>query len=193
MQPWAEERFKIIREGTPDPYLQPIKELEPTMNCLPSSMPWIYDSGRAFELIQQPKKVVMLFEQGGQWRIIHLDGRKNPEGAPDQFMGYSTGKWDGDTLVAETVGINDQTWIDRIGHIHTDALRVVERIRRIARDRLEIDFLFDDPKTYTQPWKGKKVFLLTQEDLSEDFTCEDKWRDEYSEKLRQEFGDKKGP
>ena len=67
MQPWAEERFKIIREGTPDPYLQPIKELEPTMNCLPSSMPWVYDSGRAFELIQQPKKIVMLFEQGSQW------------------------------------------------------------------------------------------------------------------------------
>ena len=194
LQPWAAERLKIVREGTPDPYLQPIKELEPANNCMPSSMPWVYDSGTAMQLVQLPKKILMLFDQGGQWRQIHMDGRKNPEGAPEAYMGYSTGKWEGDTLVVETVGINELTWIDRIGHFHSDALRVVERIRRPSHDRLEIEFLFDDPKVYTKPWKGKKVFLLEPDrDLVEEFPCEDTWRQEYSRKLSEALGEKKGP
>ena len=194
MLPWAAARYKAIREGSYE-YLQPLKNVEPWINCLPSSMPWVYDHAQLepFEIMQTPKKIVMLFSQDGHWRQIFLDGRKNPEGAPDTFMGYSTGKWDGNTLVVETIGINDMTWIDRLGHPHSDALRVEERIRRVAPDRLDIDFLFDDPKTYAKPWKGKKIFYSEDSDVVEVFACEDLWRQEYPEKVRKQIGETKGP
>ncbi len=192
MLPWAEARYKAIRQGSYE-YLQPVKDLEPNSTCVPSNMPWVYDRGEPFEIIQTPNKVLMLFEKDGHWRQIFMDGRKNPEGAPDTFMGYSTGRWEGDTLFVETNGLNDLTWMDRLGHPHSDALRIEERIHRVAPNRLEIDFLFDDPKTYKKPWKGKKQFSLEKTDLAETFVCEDRWRTEYPAKLRQEIGDTKGP
>ncbi len=169
MLPWAEARFKAIRQGAYD-YMQPLKNVEPDLNCLPGGFPWSYDRAQLtpFELIQTPKKIVMIFSSSAEWRQIFMDGRKNPEGAPDTFMGYSTGKWDGDTLVVETSGISDLTWIDIIGHMHSDALRVEERIRRVAPDRLDVDLLFDDPKTYVKPWKGKKVYFLQKPDVDVD-------------------------
>jgi hypothetical protein len=148
-----------------------------------------------FELIQTTRKIVMLFSTDGAWRQIFMDGRKNPEGAPDTFMGYSTGRWDGDTLVVETTGISDLTWIDRLGHPHSDALRVEERIRRVAPDRLDVDLLFDDPKTYAKPWKGKKIYYRQKADvdITENFACEDIWTKEYPEKLHREIGETKAP
>ncbi len=192
MLPWAQAKYKAIRQGAYD-YLQPVKNVEPFLNCLPGSVPWVYDRGDPFEIIQTPSKVIMLFENDGHWRQIFLDGRKNPDGAPDTFMGYSTGHWEGDTLVVETVGLNNMSWIDRLGHPHSDALKMEERIRRVALDRLDIDFVFDDPKTYVKPWKGKKVFRPEKSDFAETFACEDTWREEYPEKLRKEIGDLKGP
>jgi hypothetical protein len=193
MLPWAEARFKAIRQGAYD-YMQPLKPVAPNINCLPSGFPEVMDMSMV-EILQTPKKIVMLFSSGGEWRQIFMDGRKNPEGAPDTFMGYSTGKWDGDTLVIETSGISDLTWIDIIGHMHSDALRVEERIRRVASDRLDVDLLFDDPKTYVKPWKGKKVYFLQKPDVDvmEGFACDQTWRKEYPEKLRKEIGETKGP
>ena len=196
MLPWAEARYKAIREGSADS-MQPRKNVEPNLNCVPGGFPWVYDRAMLdpFELIQNAKKIVMLFSTDGAWRQIFMDGRKNPEGAPDTFMGYSTGRWDGDTLVVETTGISDLTWIDRLGHPHSDALRVEERIRRVAPDRLDVDLLFDDPKTYAKPWKGKKIYYRQKPDvdITENFACEDIWTKEYPEKLRREIGETKAP
>ena len=194
MLPWAAARYKATREGAYE-WFQPLKPVEPALNCLPSNMPWVYDDAQLapFEIIQFPNRIVELFQTDGHWRQIFLDGRKNPEGAPDTFMGYSTGRWEGDTLVAETVGIKDLTWIDRLGHPHSDALRVEERIRRVSPKRLDVDLTFDDPKTYTKPWKGKKIYYLQKSDITEAFTCEDIWQEEYPKKVRKLIGDLKGP
>jgi hypothetical protein len=110
-------------------------------------------------------------------------------------MGYSTGKWDGDTLAVETIGINDLTWIDRLGHPHSDALRVEERIHLVGPNRLDVDLVFDDSKTYAKPWKGKKIYFRQKsgEDVTENFACEETWEKEYPEKLRKEIGETKGP
>ncbi len=193
MLPWAQAKYNAFRKGAQQ-FMQPIILVEPWLNCLPSSFPWVYDAPDSpMEIVQTDKKLVMLFQVEGHWRQIFLDGRKNPEGAPDTFMGYSTGRWEGKTLVVETVGINDLTWIDRLGHPHSDALKVEERITRVAPDRMDIDFVFDDPKTYAKPWKGKKAFLAQKTDLVEMFACEDTWREQYPEKLRKEIGETPGP
>jgi hypothetical protein len=89
------------------------------------------------------------------------------------WMGDSIGRWEGDTLVVDTVGFNDRTWLDQVGHPHSDALHLVERIRRHDHDTLQIDFTFDDPKAYTQPWTGEKLFKLRLDWNISEYVCED--------------------
>jgi hypothetical protein len=88
-------------------------------------------------------------------------------------MGHSIGKWQGDTLVVDTVNLDDRSWLDGLGHPMSDALRVEERIRRPDHSTLEISFRFDDPKTYTRPWSGRKVFDLMPPgyEVLEDVVC----------------------
>ena len=89
-------------------------------------------------------------------------------------MGHSIGKWDGDTLVVDTIGLNDKTWIDMAGHPHSDALHVVERIHRLNHDILVDDLTFDDSKAYTRTWTGQQVFRLHPTwQVQEHIACED--------------------
>jgi len=181
MQPWAEEKFKAARVGAADEYDQGADELDPDSgisprNCYPAGTPRIYNIPRPFEIIQAPGKVYLLYEWDHAVRRIYTDGRKRPEGMLQSYMGYSLGKWDGDTLVVETADMNDKTWVDGLGHPHTDALRVVERFRRVKADTLEIDVLIDDPKTYAKPWGGKKIFNLKPAwEIYEHENCEEFW------------------
>jgi hypothetical protein len=111
------------------------------------------------------------------FRQIFLDGRKPVKDPEPRFMGYSSGKWEGDTLVVETVGFNDQTWLDVMGHPHSDALRVIERFRRRDTGHLEIEIMIDDPKMYTKPITyTPKATLVPDEDLLEYF-CADNEKD----------------
>jgi len=175
MQPWAAEFYKKAREGKTDLYEDGRDEIDPSYNCFPPGTPRVFTIPRPFEIRQFPDVVFLLFETYSAVRRIHTDGRGHPDGYPITWMGHSTGKWDGDTLVADTTGINDKTWLDALGHPHSDALHVVERFRRVNRDTLEIDFLFDDPKAYTRPWTGTKVYELMPPgfEVLEDFTCDD--------------------
>ena len=154
MRPSAEEKFKASVAAGPSK--------DPEMNCFPPGMPRIYFHRYPIEIVQQPGRVLMIFEFDHFIRQIWTDGRKHPaeEELDHTWMGHSVGRWDGDTLVVDTVGLNDKTWLDSAGHPHSDALHVVERIRRVNPDTLEIEFTFDDPKTYTKPWKGQKLFRL---------------------------------
>jgi hypothetical protein len=157
--------------------------IDPVMACLPAGFPRVFLSVRTnFEIVQVPSRLVMLFETHRLSRIIYTDGRPLTEGAPPSFMGQSAGKWDGDTLVVETAGLmgGDETWLDRAGHPHTDALRVTERIRRPERNTLEIEFLFDDPKAYTRPWGGKQIYKLqTEWELMEAVLCLDHFQQDH--------------
>jgi hypothetical protein len=75
-------------------------------------------------------------------------------------MGHSTGKWEGETFVIDTIGISDRTWLDRMGHPHSDALHLVERFQRVSSDKLDLDMMIDDPKAYTKPWTAQRTFRL---------------------------------
>jgi len=175
MTPWARERYAAAREGLSSPTQQGRDEIDPILYpfCLPVGFPRIYLRPGAMQIAQTRDAVYMFFDNYRVGRQIHTNGRKHPEDPPPSFLGYSIGRWEGDTLVTDTVGFNDLTWLDSMGHPHSTALRVEERIRRLDQNTLEIAFLFDDPKAYTRPWRGKKLFELKPDwELMEYTICE---------------------
>ncbi len=98
-------------------------------------------------------------------------------------MGHSIGRWDGDTLVVDTVAIDDVTWMDDAGTPHSDALHVVERLRRVDHDTLEIEFRFEDTKAFTKPWTAKKVYKLTPDwQYIPGLICDDRFRTDFEQK-----------
>ena len=171
MQPWAaaisSARSRAREGGDSNTWA-----IDPRLACLPSGLPRSYLERSTFELSQVPGRLIQIFEAARTARIIYTDERKQAEGYPASFLGHSVGRWDGDTLVVDTVGFNDVTWLDRGGHPHTEDLRLVERLRRVKQDTLEVDILIDDPKAYTKPWGGKVAFELRPDwELLENFIC----------------------
>ena len=176
LQAWADAKYKQARQGVTNIYSSGGDEFDPTHSCFPHGMPRIYTTPRPFEIVQAPHMLVMLFESDHWIRRIFTDGRGHPEGYPVTWMGHSDGKWDGTTLVVDTISINPESWwLDNLAHPKSDALHIVERIQRPNRNTLQIDFTFDDPKTYTRTWTGKKVFELAPKgyEVLEDVTCEE--------------------
>lgn len=125
------------------------------------------------KIVQAPKLTMILYEAGNFHRQIYTDGRKLPEEVSlPAFYGYSTARWEGDTLVVETAGFNDRTPLDAFGHPHSDALRTVERFRRRDFGHLDYEITFDDPKMYTRPFTVKIPHdLVPDADVFENF-CE---------------------
>ena len=113
-----------------------------------------------FKIVQTPGVVVILYEEFNHFRQIFTDGRGFPPETTESWFGYSVGKWQGDTLVAETVGFNDKSWLDDPGHPHSEALRVTERVQRRDFGHMDIQITFDDPKAYTKPWSAMRYMKI---------------------------------
>jgi hypothetical protein len=143
-QPWAEALYKQ-RLGN-------LSKGAPGERCLPRGVPAEMTTPNPFKVVQIPGLVLLVFEQFSYYRQILTDGRGHPEDRPPTWFGYSVGKWEDDTLVADTVGFNDQTWLDYDGHPHSDALHTIERFRRLDFGHMEFKITIDDPKAYTKPW-----------------------------------------
>jgi hypothetical protein len=173
MTEWGKAQFKAAKssfgsheyplEETNDPVLR---------NCYPPGVPRVYMHPFPFQFIQTPGEVVMLFEVDSLRREIYTDGKPRDPDLVPLWMGSSVGHWEGDTLVVDTANFNDRTWIDRVGHPHSDKLHVIERFRRTAHDHLVDDITIDDPKAYTKPWTSRLEFKLRPWKLTEQF-CED--------------------
>jgi hypothetical protein len=160
MLPWAEQQYKSVREGVQDPTAFARGELRPFWGgCMPEG-PAESTRRRGFELVQFPDVVLLLYGHDHAVRRAYVDGRGHPANLKTTWMGHSTGKYEGDTLVVDTVGINDKAWIDAQGHPHTDALRLTERFRRADQETLEIEMTVDDPKTYSKPWRKSIIHKL---------------------------------
>jgi len=171
---WGQERFKSSRATHGSNSVASITSTEPIVKCLPPGVPAIYmGSVYPMEVIQIPGRVIMFFEYGNYVRQIFTDGRKHQNLTPT-WLGDSIGRWEGDTLVVDSNGFNDKTWIDSEGHPHSEALHVVERIRRVDHDHLVVEATVDDPKTYSKPLTTKRVFDLEQGWNIAEFVCEDK-------------------
>src|SRR5260370_39401779 len=118
--------------------------------CLPWGRTYS-SSGRMSKIVQAPGLILML-DEALTYRQIFRDGRKLETNPNPSWMGYSVGHWDGNTLVVESNGYNDRTWLDRDGHAHTEALRMTERYRRRDFGHMDIQVTLNDPKVYARPW-----------------------------------------
>jgi hypothetical protein len=148
--------------------------LSPSLNCLPDGVPHADLLPEPFKIIQTPGVIVMLYEVETTFRQIFTDGRKQlSDPQQPSWMGYSVGKWDGDTLVVDTVGFNDLSWLDARGHGHSEDMRVEERFHRRDFGHLEVAVTITDPKTFTKPVSiGFVEELLPDTDLLEHYCLE---------------------
>jgi hypothetical protein len=171
MTPWGLEKFKANRPTGPS--TTSIDSNDPDFQCFPSGVPRIYMFLYPIEFVHTPGRVLILFEYGHIIRQIFTDGRGHLQDAEPTWMGDSIGHWEGDTLVADTTGLNDKTWLGYGGQPHSDALHVVERFRRLDHNTLMIDITLDDPKAYTMPLHTQKKYILKPDWNIMELVCED--------------------
>ncbi len=148
------EAVKLNKPSNSIRSVLPADTNDPVVTCDPQGMPRedLYEL-RTTQIVQTPLKILLLYEFDKIWRVIWTDGREVQKDPEPRWFGYSVGKWVDDyTFVAETIGLDERTWIDRAGRPHSDQLRVEERFHRVSRDQLELTVTIDDPKIYTKPW-----------------------------------------
>jgi hypothetical protein len=141
--------------------------------CVPIGIPLAGIVSEATKIVQSPAVTVVMYESDGSHRQIYTDGRALPkEIVQPAWLGYSVGHWERDTLVVESSGFNDKTWLDVTGHPHSEALRIVERYHRRDFGHMDVEMTFDDPQMYTKPFTIKLTDnLLADSDIFENF-CE---------------------
>jgi hypothetical protein len=145
----------------------------PTSHCLPQGMPTRYFNVFPFKILQTPEALALYYELDGAFRQIHTDGRKLPQDPFPSWMGYSTGRWEGDTLVVDTAGFNDKSWLDARGHPHSEALRVQERFHRRDFGHMDMEVTVEDPNVLTRPVTVKFTeILIPNSDVMENFCAE---------------------
>jgi hypothetical protein len=154
--PWGEQVFQSRMTGRPGPQkkaVEPAKGNDPIMACNPKGIPRLlfYTGGQA-QFYHVSDQILMEFQSQGTIRHIWMDGRDLPQNPDGRWMGYSVGRWEGDTLVIETVGFDDRAWLDQWGNVYSKDMHFTERWRRADRDTLEVVYRIDDSKTYTRPW-----------------------------------------
>jgi len=144
-------RTNALKKGT----------LAPVARCLPQGLPRADLTNYApFKMIQTPTEIAVLYEIDNTFRQIYLDGRKLPEDPQPSWLGYSVGRWDGDTLVVDAAGFNDKSWLDVAGHPHSESLHVEERFHRRDFGHMDLTVKIEDPKIYSHPWSFKVTLVL---------------------------------
>ena len=128
---------------------------DPEGFCLPPGVPRMMYTPYPAQIYQMPDRIVFVYEGGAHvWRLVWMDGRKLPniDDVNPDYLGYSVGHWEGDTLVIETVGFNTRTWLDASGHPHGEKMKVTEKYTRPTFNNLKLESTIDDPEYYTKPW-----------------------------------------
>ena len=170
-QPWAREQSRQREEN-------PASDSWGTL-CLPPG-PMITFSG-PMKIVQTAGLVAVLYELPNNFRQIFMDGRALPKDPNPTWQGYSVGRWEGETLVVETIGFNDKSWVARPGHPHTEALRVTERYRRRDFGHIDLQMTVDDPKAFTRPWTINSELVFDPDTEMLEYVCNE------NEKSRQHF------
>jgi hypothetical protein len=181
-QPWAKALYQMRqKEGQKD---------DPHARCLPPGGPRQFQTPNGFEFIEDADRQRTFIVFGGgprSWRVIYTDGRALPPANEDRlptYFGYSSGRWEGDTLVVESEGYNEKFWFHRGGLPHTDALHLTERFSRPDYDTLRYEVTVNDPKAYTRPWTGGFTVPWTYTNWDgtpggeiQEYLCQDNERD----------------
>jgi hypothetical protein len=164
IHPWAEELFlQRVRDSRKD---------SPLARCLPVSVPF-HNFFNLMRVVQTPALTLLLYESpNSPYRTVYTDGRELPKDPDPAWLGYSVGRWEGDTFVITSAGFNDLGWLDSAGHPQTESLRITERFRRRDFGHMDFEMTIDDPKVFTKPFTFKTERLLAADtDLLEDI-CE---------------------
>jgi hypothetical protein len=141
--PYTEAGLKAFREHD--------SKDDPTSFCHYPGVPRIMQSPYPMQILQTPEYVIFAFEYMRLWRVIPTDGRPHPARVESSFMGDSVGRWEGDTFIVETIGLNDKTWLDTAGHQHSDQMKVIERFTRTPNS-IVMNYDIIDPVMYSKPW-----------------------------------------
>jgi hypothetical protein len=149
---------------------------DPIVHCLPEGPRFSHFVAFPKKIVQTPALIIVLAEDLS-YRQIFMDGRPLPKDPNPSFMGYSVGRWDGDTLVVESVGFKERTWLDWAGHPHSEKLHLTERWRRLNFGRLEIEETFTDPEFYNQPLNAKVTGTLVPDTDLLEYVCAENERD----------------
>ena len=173
MKPEPEDTFKYNTVDWKNPSGPGRKELDPyIVSCAPPGVPRIWLVNAPFEIIHRPGRVILFYEADHTFRQVWTDGRGHPGDFAKNWTGHSTGTWEGDTLVIDTVRLNGATWLDNSGHAFSDEMHLTERIRRVDRNSLSIEVTFDDPKAFTKSWTGQRMAVLQPgRVIREDLAC----------------------
>ena len=161
-------------------FLAKVKELsaeqvkmDTVLQCMPPGVPRI---GPPRKILQTRREVVFLYDDvsGSFFRIVPIDGRTHRQDLPESFLGDAVGRWEGDTLVVETVNFNEETWLTDNGAFHTAKLKVIERLRRVG-DTIEYQAIVHDPDVLAEPWAVRPQSIwLTDVELEEPVPCDDR-------------------
>ena len=154
-QPWAlaKKKENVEKRTTADPETR----------CYLPGVPRITYMPYPFQIVQAPEQVTILYEYVHAVRYIFTNGAQHPPGHIDWWLGDSRGRWEGDTLVVDIIHFNDETWFDRSGNFHSDALHVVERYTPTGPDHITYEVTIEDPKVFTRPWKMSMPLYRRQE------------------------------
>jgi hypothetical protein len=164
MLPWAaalsKERTEQLAKG------------HPSERCLTHGVTDFDTLGIGWKIIQAPTVIAILYEAYNHYRQILMDGRPLPTPSQPAYMGYSVGKWEGDTLVVDTTGFNDQGWIDNKGRPQTESTHVTERFHRRDFGHMDLQLAVEDPAAYTKPWGGSLVLNYIPDTELIEYICE---------------------
>jgi hypothetical protein len=183
-QPWAAAVYNYNSLNN--------SKYDPEGYCLPPGGPRLFATPYPMEIIQQPEhmRIIMIFEGGAHiWREIYMDGR--PHVSADAikgqtWLGHSVGRWDGDTLIVDTIGFNEGTWLDYYGHPHTDQLHVTERFTRPSKNVLHYEATIDDPGAYLRPWTVAWNIPWQPNGELQEYICQE--NNQYLIELKDDFG-----
>jgi hypothetical protein len=161
--PWGEARAKAYRPGD-GPRMAPLAEINDPLStmCDPAGFPrLLLFELRPFQVVHTPHQVLMLYMFEKRWRVIWTDGRALPTDPDPRWYGYSVGRWEDDhTLVVDTIGMDERTWLDNAGNPHSNEMRVEERYHRVNQGTLELTVTIDDATAYTEPWVARDKLPL---------------------------------
>ena len=174
-QPWAKGLYEYRQRNL-------LKD-DPMASCLPPGGPRQFQVPLGVQILEQPDRKRMFVMSGGgnrNWRLIYLDGRTQPkiEDATSTYFGDAVGRWEGDTLVVNTLGFNERFWFTNGGLPHTEALHLTEHFSRPDFNTLKYEVTVDDPGAYTRPWTGGWTLRWVPDQEIEEYFCDDYNRDE---------------
>jgi Family of unknown function (DUF6152) len=174
-QPWALGLYRYRQ--------QTLLKDDPMLSCLPPGGPRLFQVAHGVQFLEQPERRRIFVMSGGgnrNWRLINLDGRALPqsEDVTPTYFGYSSGHWDGDTLVVESDAFVERFWFSNGGLPHTEALRLTERFSRPDFNTLKYEVRVDDPGTYTRPWSSTWTLRWVAEQDIQEYFCQDNSKDE---------------